>query len=632
MNDSKAIQKSAIQRQPNRVSEKSNDTLVAKETSTDKGKENITEKGEKASRDVDVSSMVAASIKSTTTPIAKETEHIPKTNHTLDSRDNNKNAHDISMGFIGKSISHNISVTAQKVTQHIGKNNVVRERKNATEKLSRDQRVRDSVSNRNTTSQSEVTHAQEETVKQIPAEHGKETTKQFNESDKDSSIINSSLTQIKNDTQEKISQRTNEVLNKTDEKTRVLETLKIDFLKKNRTLDQNNSSVTQISDLETRRNVELSALHNASNSKIDSAEVVVLSKSSPLVSGTDKAGASALDKKIPNHNKSDGITNSAGVQNSKEVSSNKGFDKDTRTRTTALAKSEKIIVNLDGKQDISKESKRNIFLNGTRIASTANDQEVNGDRLKNTKKGEMSASGLQRKTQTIKTDLDANSAQLKMKSTDVHNKEHKMNTSANINVKGDGSNSSVASTNVQPVQKHLQPLNNGRVETSNTKSGALDSSKGNKTIAMVNAQVTKIDKNPSQIDSKSSQSHDDSSKDSKRPRVGPEQKQNALNNSATQPVDKMKEKVGKKQTEGGSGTSGKSVDDFKDASNKKMLDSKEILTTNTSHTRIAKTSQKLERSDHSQGTTSNVEEKSVKKIQDDGESLSVKKGMSLSRM
>ncbi|KAL9955764.1 hypothetical protein ACROYT_G037140 [Oculina patagonica] len=280
-NDLKAVQKSAIQGQPNEVTENDNGTLVAQDTSAEKGRNNITEKGEKTTRGVHTSSMVAPNIKSIASP-AKESEHFQNTNHTLGFEENKKNAHNVSMGDVGKSVQRNISrdVTemTQQVTQHIDNSNDDREKNNATEKH-RDQKVREKVSNSDTKSQSEVTHAQQETVKETPAELGKKTTKQFDESDKKSNVNSegenkkSSLTKIKNDTQGKISQSTNEAVNKTG-KTRVLETLKINFLKKNRTsyFDHNNSTVAQINDLETRRIVELSALHNESNSKSDSGK------------------------------------------------------------------------------------------------------------------------------------------------------------------------------------------------------------------------------------------------------------------------------------------------------------------------------------------------------------------------
>lgn len=632
--------KSAIQRQPNGVSEKINDSLVAQETSADKRKNIITDNGEKTTRAVDTSSMVALNIKSTTSS-AKESENVPKHNHTLESGENKKNAHNVSMGDDGKSVQRNISrdVTemTQQITQHINTSNVEREKNNATEKY-RGQIVRDSVSNSDTKSQSEGTHAQEETVKQTPAEHGKQTTKQFDQSDKESNVNIegqnniSSLTQIKNDTQEEISERTNETVNKTG-KTRVLETLKINFLKKNRTshLDENNSSITQISDLETQRNEELPALHNESNSKSDSVKMVDLSKSSPVASGSDKTGSSV---KISNLNKSDGKTNSIesqpGVQGDKKLSSNKGIDKDNKTRTTTLAKSEKIIVNLNGKQWTSKENKRNISVNETRVAPNVNDQKVKEETHKNTQKGEASASALQRKSHTRKTDLDANSAQLKMKSTVVHNEVHNMNTSStNINSKEDGSKSSLTSKNVQRDHEHLEPLTNGSVKTSNIKSGALDSSKGNETIAKVKPHATKNDKSSSEIGSESSLNHDGSSKDSKIPHVGPERRQNTLDKNSTQPVKKMKDNVEKMQTERSSENSSKSVNDLSDLTKKKKLESMKILTTNTSHTRIAENSQKLERSNHSQGATSNVEEKRVTHVQDDVKPLNEQKGMSV---
>lgn len=613
MNDSKAIQKSAIQRQPSHFSGKANGSLVAKKTLTDKGKTTITDKGEKTTGAVETNSTAALNVKSTTSASAKESEHISNNNNrTLEASENKEHAPNISMGDIGNSIqrnvSHNVTEMTHKDTQHLNSNNILREKNNATERLNRDQRVRDSVSSSVTKSESEVTHAQDKKVKQTSAEQGKQATQQFDESEKVSSINTedenkeSSVTQLKNDTQEnaKISGRKNEAINKT-RKTRVLETLKINFLKKNTTsnMDQNNSSVTRISDLKTPRNVELPALQTESNSKSDSGKVVALSKSSPA-SESDKTGSNVLDKKISTANKSDGMgkrtDNKHGVQESKGLSTNKAIDKDTRTRTTTLARSEKIIVNLNSKQETSKENERNTSVN---VASSMNDHEANGDdKQKTSQREETSTFSLQNKTQTAETDSVVNSAQVKIKSITAQNKERKMNTSsASISSKGDGSKGSRIYTNVEHDQKRLETLKQSSGESSNTNRSADDSSNRNKTVAKVNTHVTNSDGAFSELESKSSQSDDGGSKGN-------------VDKNVTQKVEKVADKI-----------------DTKEVEKKKSQESIEtVLTTNTSHV-IAESSQKLVRSNHSRGTASNVEEKRLKHDQEGVESYNVQKGM-----
>ena len=613
VNDSKDIPKSAIQRQPSHVSGTGNGSLVSKKTLAGKGKNTITDKGEKTTRAVDTNSTAALKVKPTTSS-AKESEHILNINNrTLESRENKENAPTIPMGDTGNSIqrnvSHNFTEMTHKVTQHLNYNNIEEEKNNDTEKLNRDQRIRASVSSSVTKSQTEVTHAQEEKLKQTPAEHRNRATEQFDQSKKVLSINTedqdkeSSVTPIKNDTQEnaKIPEGTNEAINKTGN-TRMLETLKINFLKKNRTsnLDQNNLSATQISDLKMPRNVELPASQTDLNSKTDSGKVIVLSKSSPA-SGSDKTGSNVLDKNISTVNKSDGIRkrtdNQHGAQDGKGLSTNKGIDKDTRTRATTLAKSEKITVNLNSKQETSKENKRNTSVN---VAASMSDQEANGDdKQKTSQREETSTFSLQNKTQTAETDSVVNFAQVKVKSITVQNKERKMNTSStNISSKGDGSKDSQISTDVEHDQNQLETIKQSSNESSNTESSTEDSFKRNKTVAKVNTHVTKSDGASSEIESKSTQSDDDGSKGN-------------VDKNVTQPVEKKANDIDTKKVE-----------------KKKSQESVEtVLTTNTSHARIAELSQKLESTNHSQGATSDVKEKRVKHVQEDVESHNVQKGM-----
>lgn len=614
MSDSKEIQQSSIQRQPKRLSEQGNDTLLAQETSAVNGKKDITDKNKKTSKAVDTSSMVASNVKFTNSS-TKTNERIPKTNGGLESRDNKKKAFKNSIGDVGRNEERNVSDTEPEVTQHVDENNDEREKNNAIKKLNGDQIANYSVSNSVTQSQSGVMHVQEETNKQIPAEHAKQTTRQFNENDKNSSTNiegrnnerSSAMHMINNVTQEKVSERTDDAGNKTG-KTRVLETLKINFLKKNRTshLDRNNTSNSQVNALETQRNVKLDS---ESNSKADSEKVGASSKLSPA-GGSDKTRASVLDKKDSNLNKSDVASNGANSQHTakgdKEMSNTKGTDTSTGTRTTTSTKSEKIIVNLSRKEEKSKRNK-------TSITKSVNHQEVDKDTHQKNQNGK-TLDTFPKNTQMAKTNIDANSIPLKIKSTVVHSKEQKINSSsANISHK--------RAINVQHDQNPLKPLSNGLVET--LKNGALNSSKANETIPKVNTQVTKKDVIPSDIDSESSQNHNGGSKGDERRRIESERMRNALDKISKQSVDKMTDKANTKQTDRGSVNSKKSVGVSNDLSKKKRLENMGILTTNTSHERITEASQKLEGANHFQRAATNGEE--VKNVREDAEYLNLQK-------
>lgn len=601
-NDSKPIQKSEIQRQPKRVSEQSNDSSVVQETSMNKQKMNITSKSENSSKTVASSSMVLPNVKTATT-LVKDSERAPRTNYSLESTDNTK-APNVSVGDVGKGLEENVShidtEVTQKVAHQIAENDVEHKQSNVTEKSMLVKTENSSVRNGDTKSQSDVTQVQE-TRKQNSSINIKGQRNE-NSSTPSKSVSQGNVT---------ISRRPNKAANKTG-KTRVLETLKINFLKKNRTSHHNKSSVSQVNALETRRNAELPALHNESNSKTDSAgEVTVSSKSTPT-GGSDLKGTSVLDKKISNLNKSDGITNSANrlpsAQKDNELSSNKRNDESTRTPATTSAKSDKIVVNLNRRQDTSKENKTNISVNDTSTVKGTNGQEV---------------STLATKMQT-RTVLNVNSAQLKSKNMDDHNKEQKMNTSfTNVRSKEDGSKISLTSTNVQSSQ-HLESLKHDPVQTSNTTTATLDSSKENETIAKANVRFTKSDTSLSERDSKSLQNG--GTKDGKLAHVGSELTHKALNVNLTQSVDKMKDKVETKQTDRGSGNSRTSADDSNEHYKKNAQENMDILTRNKSHKRIEETSQNMERLNHSLQATSKVEEERTKQRHKDQQ-----KGMCLSR-
>ncbi|XP_020603816.1 uncharacterized protein LOC110042789 [Orbicella faveolata] len=304
-NDSKVIQQTSIQRNPKRVPGQSNNSSLAQETLAGSAKQNITNKKEKSSRAVDTRSMVVSNIKNKNST-TKRSEHIPDTNSSLDSRDNEKKALKNYVGDVGKIEETTLSHTEHEVTQHTGDNN---SKRNQTEvNTNGDQIPNYNVSNSVTQSQSGVAHVLEETNKQVPVGHSKQSTEQFIENDKNSRTNTesrnneTSSTSVNNVTQEMVSKRSNVAGNKTG-KTRMLETLKINFLRKNRTShwNQNTTSSSEENALETQRNVKLD---NETNSKADSDKVVASSKSSPA-GGNDKKRASVLDKKNSNLHKLD---------------------------------------------------------------------------------------------------------------------------------------------------------------------------------------------------------------------------------------------------------------------------------------------------------------------------------------
>ena len=593
VNDSKVIQQPSIQRQPKRVSGQRSNSTMAQETLADSAKKNVTDKTKKTSRAVDTSSMVVSNVKSTNSS-TKRSEHIRNNNSSLlDSSNNKKKDLKNSVGDAGKIEKTNLSHTEHVVTQHAVGND---DKRNKTEDQTNGDHIPNyNVSNGDTQSQRIVTHIQEKKNKQILVEHVKQNTEQFNRNDKNSRTNTesrnnaSSSTLVNNVSQDMVSGRSNVTDNKTG-KSRVLETLKINFLRKNRTShwDRNSTSNSQENALETQRKVKLD---HESDSKADSGKVGALSKSTP-VGGSDKKRASELVKNnSANLQKPDVVSNGANShqtpQGDNEMSNAKvtGHDTSTRTRTTTSAKSEKIIVNLSGKEKKSRQNK-------TRITTTSvNHKEVDKDTQQEEQKGKTPE-----KTQLTKTDLEA-------KTTVVHSKEQKVNASTTNTIhKRAGSTSSLAATNAQHDQKHLKPLQNGPVES--WKNSALDSSKANKTIPKENTQVTKKDIIPSE--SESSQNHNAGSKGDERSHIESERTQNAVDKISKQPVDEMMDKVNTKQPVKGLGNS------KNDPAKKKRLENMKILSTNT-----------LERLNHSQGATRNGV--GFKKVKEDVEFPSLQK-------
>ena len=591
MNDSKVLQQPSIQKQPKHVSGQDKNSSLAQEKLAGSAKQNLTVKNEKRSRAIDASSMIMSKAKSTNSS-TESSEHIPDTKGNLESSDNKKKDGKIHLSHI-----------EHEVTEHAsGSNDKIKEMK---EKTNGDQIPNYNVSNGVTQSYSGVTHdVQEKENKQIPGEHAKQNTEQFSENDKNSSSNtksrNNSIssTLVNNFTHKRVSDKTNEASNKTG-KTRVLETLKVNFLKENENLhwDQNNASSFQGNALETQQNVKLD---NETNSKADSGEVGASTESTPAV-GSDKKRTSVLDKRNSNVQKPEVVTdgtNSRQIPKSdKEMPSNKGIDHktSTRTRTTTSAKSEKIVVNLSRKEEKSKKNKTNI------TTTSRNDvDKVDKDRQQKDKNGETPE-----RTQLAKTDLDAHSLSFEIKSSVVQSNEQKVNSSSiNTIHKRAGSTSSLTATNVQHEQKHLEQLQNGLVETS--KNTTLDSSKANKTVPKENTQVTKKDIIPSEKDSESSQNPNASSEGDKRSHIENVRTRNALDEISKQSVDKIMYTVNTKQDVDGLGNS------RNDLPKTTRLENVKVLSTNT-----------VERMNHSQRATSNG--KRIKKVKEDVEFLNLQR-------
>lgn len=568
---------------------------MAQETLAGSTKQNLTDKNEKRSRAIDASSMIMSKVKSTNSS-TKRSENIPDTKGNLESSDNKKKDLKNSVGDAGKIGKTYLSHIEHEVTEHAsgsdGKRNETKEKTNG------DQIPNYNVSKGVTQSHSGVTHdVQEKANKQIPGEHAKQNTEQFSENDKSSSSNtesrNNSIssTLVNTFTHKRVSDKTNKASNKTG-KTRVLETLKVNFLKENEisNWDQNNASNSEGNALETQRNVKLD---NETNSKADSGDVGASSESTPAV-GSDKKRASVLDKKNSNVQKPEVVTDGTNSQqipkNDKEMPSNKGIDHNTsmRTRTTTSGKSEKIVVNLSAKEEKSKKNK---------TTTSVSDRKVDKDTQQKYQNGKTPES-----TQLAKTDVHSNSVSLE--SVTVQSNEQKVNSSSiNTIHKRAGSTSSLTATNVQHDQKHLKQLQNGLIETS--KNTTLDSPKANKTVPKENTQVTKKDIIPSEKDSESSQNHNASSEGDKRSHIENVRERNALDEISKQPVDKMTEKVNTRQDVD-------SLDNSRNDPPKKRLENEKILSTNT-----------VERMNNSQGATSNG--KRYKKVKEDAEFLNLQR-------
>ena len=607
VNDSKVIQQPSIQRNLKRVSGQSNNSSLAQETSAGNKKRNMTDKTKKTTRAVDTRSLAVSNVKPTTSS-TKRGEQIPDTSSILDqSSDNKKKALTNSIGGLAKIIETNLSHTEHEVRQHAGENN---SKRNQTEvKTNSDQIGNFNVSDSVTQLQSGVTHVQEETNKQIPVEHVKQSEELFIENDKisrtntESRNNESSSTLVNNGTRKMVSKRPNVAGNKTG-KTRVLETLKISFLGKNRTWhwNQNNTHNSVENALETQRNVKLD---NETNSKADSRKVVASPKSRPA-GESDKKRASVLNKENLNFHKPDVVTNGANshqtTKGDREISNTKGTDNDTsaKVQTTTSTKAEKIIVNLSGKEQKSQQNKPSI------ATTSENHKEVDKDTQQENLNGKILNNTFPENTKMAKTDLYASSTPRKIESSVIHNKEQKMNTSSSniIHKRAGRTTSSLTATNVQEDRKHLKPLQNGPGETS--KNVALNSSKVNKTIPKENIQVTKKDIIPSAIDSESSQNNKAGIESDERSQIESERTRNALNEISKQPVNKMMDKANANETYRVSANSRKSVGVSNHLPKKKRIENTNISTTNT-----------LERSNNSQEATGDG--KGLKKVQEDVE-------------
>ena len=570
-------------------------------------KQNITDKNKKTA--VDTRSLAVSNVKSTSLS-RKRGEHIPDTS-TLDSSNDKKKALKNSIGAVAKIVKANVSHTEHEVTQYAGENNS--KRNQTKEKKNGDQISNFNVSNSVTQAQSQVTHVQKVTNKQANVEHAKQSADQFIANDKNSRNNSesrnneNSSTLVNNVTQEIVSERSKDAGNKTG-KTRVLETLKINLLRKNRTShwNQNNTSNSKDNALETQRNLNSV---NETNFKAESGKVVASSKSRPA-GRRDKKRASVVDKNNSNLHKPDIVIKGANslqtIKGDKEISHTKGVVHDTSTgvRTTTSTKAEKIIVNLSGQEEKSKQNKTSI------TTTIENHKEVDKDRKQTNLNGKTLKSTFLKNTQKVKTDLDANSTPKKIESSVVQSKEQKMNTSfSNIIHKRSGSRTSLLTAiNVQEGRTNLKQLQYGPAETS--KNGALDSSKENKTIP----EVTKKDIIPSDIDSESSRNNKAGSEGDKRSHIESERTRNVLDEISKQPVNKMMDKANIKQTYRVSESSRKSVSASNHLPKEKRTENMNISTTNT-----------LERSHNSQGATSNGKE--FKKVQKDVDLDELKKGM-----
>ena len=583
INESKPMQKADIH------SPVKHTTSVVQKISEDKGKTNVTSKREK-SENVGASSTVASNV-TLPTSLAKDTKQRSRTNESLKSV--NKEMHNKVETDTERNQSDTPTGVIQKDTQHVNKTNTQKEQNNFTEKSKGDPITSSSENSPETKLQGADIKVQG-VKKQTPVELNKPAIKQSSASNKVASNKNVKDQNTKNSSMLTRNGSQDKEINKTG--SGVLETLKINFLKKNRTLlsDQNNS-LSHVIGPGTQNNTMLPTLHNKSNSKTNSQEKAVSSKS---------ASAVRSDKKETSTNKEpdaqrDKQTSRSGLNENTRTQTTTSDALHNRTQTTNSAKPKKIIIKLNGQQGASKENKTNVTVNDKSVLKAINSHQVNEDTRINSQQGNVAA---KIKTQTR---TDAKSPQLKTESKVDNSNEQKRNSSS-INVeRREDRSGSLTYTSLLRDQKHLDLLKNvkGNKNKSDT---ALDSSKVNETNAKANVHIKNIKKKDVSI---SERDYNDSI-NGEQATLGSELVKKAPDKNTGHSVVQLKNRAHKKQNAKGLGNS---VDDISGTTKKETRESVATVTRDASQQKIVATSQKLERLNNSQGTTQKVKEEKTKK-------------------
>ena len=355
-----------------------NDFLVADNIILDNSTRNATAKSEKISKVDNSTSSLVLNVESVPS-FPKDSEHSLKTDKTAESGDYSKEAGNVSLGDSGKKVERNRDTErARQVTQHVDKNLLQRKQANVTQVSFHNQSEDNGEINSGSESQNADTQVQD-----TSSDTHSNSIKQILHTAVHHRNVNNSLPS-RNVTQERavISEGTDNG-NNTVKKSRALENLKINFLETNERshLGQNSSDVSQLDALKPQKK-SVSPLQNESNSKTEAK--AVSSKSAELPANA-KRETPLLEKVVVRPEKTDAITNTTKSEHKAEKEnkhpSNKSFNSNATTLSVTSAKSENIVVQLNGKEERSKGDEIYSFAsvtNGTNIShrnDTSNSSE-----------------------------------------------------------------------------------------------------------------------------------------------------------------------------------------------------------------------------------------------------------------
>ena len=469
-----------------------NDSLVAKKTILDNTTKNATAESEKISKVVNSTSSVVSDAQSVTS-LTKDSERSLKTDDEIvESGDYNKEAGNVSLGDSGNKVERNRDTErARQVTQHADKNSLQRKQANVTQASFHNQSEDDGEINSGSKPQNVDTQVQD-----TSSDVHSNSSKQILHTAVHHVNVNNSLAN-KNVTQERavISEGTDNG-NNTVKKSRVLENLKINFLgkKEGSHLGQNNNSDVSQQDALKQQRQSVSPLQNESN--FETKAKAVLSKTAQL-SASVKTGARLLDKVIVRLEKTDAKRNTTKdkhrAQRYKEQPSNKSFNSNATTLSLTSAKSENMVVDLNGKEKRTKGNKIDTFVSvasGTNIGhrnvtSDSSENDKNSNEMINISNGDVKAPlrGTEEKTSRgFDNSKISNVGSTQMRNNFVENSKKYLDK--------DEVKYKVQAENIDRVSDNLTASANGSVDLSNKKT-----SNDNYKIAKEKSNITKIDVN-----------------------------------------------------------------------------------------------------------------------------------------